>query len=139
MTVMTPSMRRSHIAKAGPRVLFVDDDQVIRDLAMRGLHRLGVELTLASNVHEAKEMISHVAGQWDVIVVDVRSPVPEGIEFIRWFRTNSADDQTRIVAYTADSELMDEVVLAGANAVLLKPLQWREFVRQLQLQSCVLA
>ena len=140
MTVTTSLHRNRETQQVdAPQVLFIEDDRVLRSLVEAGLKKLNYRVTVASDGYEAQQLVLRYGSKWDVIVTDIRMPTMDGLEFISWFREFQSDQSTPILACTADNTASKPAREAGANGVHLKPIQWKEFVRQIQFQVCGVA
>ncbi len=102
------------------RLLVVEDDTVVRMLFGMQLER--VEVLEATRVHEAPGIVE--TSRPDAILVDQRLPDGDGLDLVRLLRIFRASRATPIVLMTAghDEELRAEVLAAGADDYLAKPL-----------------
>lgn len=101
-----------------PRVLVVDDHDQLRASICRMLRgRLDV-VGEASNGFEAVEMAREIHP--DLVLMDVRMPVMDGIEATRLIHAEMPD--VRIVGHSAfhERELVEEMIDAGAECYLVK-------------------
>ncbi len=113
-------------AKAGPRILVVDDSSANQQLLTSQLKALGLASEVASNgqIALAKWEIQHYA----LIFADCTMPVMNGIEMTRRIRAMERNDgrgqaPARIIAITGSpEEYRVECIKAGMNEVLGKPL-----------------
>ena len=64
------------------RVLLVDDDLLLRDLASRMLERIGHDVVVAASGAEALELLGSSAATVSVLVTDLTMPVMNGMELI---------------------------------------------------------
>ena len=116
------------------RVLVVDDDAVVRELASLCLERARFAVSLAQDGAEAVRRVE--SGPVDVIVVDLMMPAMDGLRFVQWLR-GEAKDETPVVVLTAaaDQQLERRVLDAGANRVLyFDLLQNGRFIKPLERQ-----
>jgi signal transduction histidine kinase/CheY-like chemotaxis protein len=104
-----------------PRVLVVDDRTVSRQLLVRLLKPIGFSLREAANGQEAVELWQ--AFQPDLVWMDLRMPVMDGIEATRQIRALPGGRETRIVALTASRFEEDRaaVLAAGFDGFLHRP------------------
>lgn len=65
---------------ATPRVLFVDDEALVRKAFRRSMRRMGMSVTLAEDPHAAIAMWNE--GGFDVLVTDLNMPGMTGLELI---------------------------------------------------------
>jgi two-component system OmpR family response regulator len=63
------------------RVLVVEDDRTVGQFVLRGLEQQGMQVELAGDGREALERAT--AGEFDLIVLDLRLPLIPGIEVLR--------------------------------------------------------
>ena len=61
------------------RILFVDDENVVRAFARVALTKAGVEVSVASDGANALQAIQDLAGDIDLLVTDIRMPNMDGI------------------------------------------------------------
>ena len=71
----------------------------------------------------------------DLIIVDWRMPVMDGITFIKTVRENKAYQDLPIIMVTTeiDSPLVEEAVEAGANEYVMKPFSEDVLLRKLTI------
>ncbi len=103
-------------------VLVVDDVLMNREIAKSFLHAAGFRVTC---VESGAEAIAEVAiKDFDVVLMDVRMPVMDGLEATRRIRVlDGARGQVPVVALTAQvfAEQIAECHKAGMNSHLAKP------------------
>ncbi len=106
------------------RVLLVEDNAINRKVASRMLHKLGIEPAVAENGREAVEAL--LAGNYDLVLMDVQMPEMDGMEATRRIRGLSLRNQPRIVAMTANAVEGDrEACLeAGMDDYVAKPVRF---------------
>jgi CheY-like chemotaxis protein len=108
------------------RILIVEDQPENRLLLKRLLEPLGFELREAVNGQEAVSLFD----QWlpDLIWMDIRMPVMDGLEAVRRIRATQAGAQTKIVALTAHAleEERRPVMAAGCDDFVRKPFREQE-------------
>ncbi len=102
------------------RVLFVDDDDGIREAMQDVIPTMGHTLATAANGKEALEAIA--AGSFDVVVSDYHMPVMDGLEMLRRIKKDNPDLPVIMVFAARDDSDARGVRDAGAFAVLPKPV-----------------
>jgi CheY-like chemotaxis protein len=120
------------------RLLIVEDQPENRLLLRRLLEPLGFELREAVNGQEAVALFE----QWhpDLIWMDIRMPVMDGLEAVRRIRANQAGTETKIIALTAHAldEESKPILAAGCDDLVRKPFRESEIfdalVRHLRLK-----
>ncbi|QOY85833.1 response regulator [Paludibaculum fermentans] len=106
------------------RVLVVEDNTVNQRLVRRMLERLGCEVDVAGDGHEALRKAQSFT--FDLILMDWRLPGMDGLETTRLLRQSQvADHQVPIVALTANAMHGDreQCLQAGMSDYLAKPIQ----------------
>jgi response regulator RpfG family c-di-GMP phosphodiesterase len=101
------------------RILLVDDDASLRALLRTTFEAVDVELDEAANAAAAAEAIER--GRPDVIVLDVRLPGMDGLEFCRALKKKSSTRDIGIVLLSGDGGTRAEARAAGADAFIRKP------------------
>ena len=111
----------------GKRVLLVEDNNINSEIAMHLLENKGMIVSCAANGEEGlRAFCDSREGWFDVILMDIRMPVMNGLEAAAAIRAlPRADAKTvRIIAMTAnayDSDV-ENCIRAGMNAHISKPL-----------------
>ena len=108
------------------RLLIAEDQPENRLLLRKLLDPLGFELREAVNGQEAVALFE----QWhpDLIWMDIRMPVMDGLEAVRRIRATKAGADTKIIALTAHA-LEDErrpIMAAGCDDLVRKPFREQE-------------
>lgn len=121
------------IGYRGPRqsVLIVDDMPENRAMLAEMLNDLGFETRQAANGRDGLEQA--VAAQPDLVLMDVRMPVMDGLEAMRRIRDVPALKSVPIIAVSAGvaPEEQARSLAAGANGFLTKPLQQDDLIRMI--------
>lgn len=112
----------------GRRVLLVEDNEINTFVARRILETRGILVEHAENGKEAVEAFAaSPKDYYDVIVMDIRMPVMNGLEATTTIRRMNRRDAGRIpiIAMTANAydEDMQQSLDAGMNAHLAKPIE----------------
>ncbi|MEG5059748.1 PAS domain S-box protein [Microcoleus sp. A2-C5] len=115
------------------KVLIVEDDQLNRDLLCRMLQRLGFEIAEAKNGEEC--LWKAVMFQPDVILMDLRMPVMDGLETARRLRKLPEFKNVVLIALSASvfEATQQESILAGCDDFLPKPIEVNQFLEQLRV------
>ena len=111
-------------ARAGKRVLVVEDNAVNRKMATMLLQKAGVEFEVATNGEEGVARFRKEC--FDLILMDCQMPVMDGFEATRRIRAAEAQDErphTPIVALTANTMEGDRetCLAAGMDGFIGKP------------------
>ncbi len=113
----------------GLKALVAEDNQVNQLVVRKLLKKVGIAIEIANNGQEAVDMLA--AGTYDLIFMDVRMPIMNGMEATMAIRTGElVQKDIPIVALTADASAEDakNCLLAGMNAHLRKPLKLEELI-----------
>ena len=114
--------------KEHARVLVVDDNAVIRKIAIMNLRRFGIEAEVAVNGREAVEKVANK--KYDLILMDVAMPELNGLRATELIRIDEADgERTPIVGVTA-SETRDRCMAAGMDDYIIKPPDYERILRK---------
>ena len=112
------------------RVLIVEDDPELAGLLRDGLREHRIDPTVATTFAAGQARAQ--AGDYDVIILDVRLPGGTGFDLCAQLRRNAVD--TPVLMLTALDAVDDRVrgLTAGADDYLTKPFAFRELVARLQ-------
>ncbi|MBE9183710.1 PAS domain S-box protein [Microcoleus sp. LEGE 07076] len=115
------------------KVLIVDDNQLNRGLLCRLLGRLGFEIAEASNGQEC--LYKAVEFKPDVILMDLRMPVMDGLETARRLRQLPEFKDIVLIALSASvfESAQQESLLAGCNDFVAKPIEANHFLERLRV------
>ena len=113
------------------RVLVADDRPENRDILKQMLRFPRVEVATVENGQAAVEHLR--ASPVDVVLMDVRMPVMNGIEATRAIRRDTAISKVKIIAISASvfENQRKQIRSAGCDDFLGKPLQATELYRSL--------
>ena len=108
-------------------VIIAEDDPMVREINSRFLERVeGFVLYKAvSNINDVKELIS--TKKPDLILLDVYLPKENGIDLLKWIRTQEIDID--IILITADKSIkrIQEAFRYGVVDYLIKPFSFKRF------------
>ena len=119
---------RDGVAK--PRVLLVEDDRELAGMLGELLADEGYETEAAHDGQRGLHL--GLTGHYDVMVIDRRLPVLDGLELLRRLRARAVT--TRVLVLSALGELADRVggLDAGADDYLVKPFETEELLARLR-------
>ncbi len=103
-----------------PRVLVVDDDTAVLFGLTHYLDRIGFEPTQAQSLAEARQHIHE--HQFDIIMLDMRLPDGDGLEWIPNLREMLPDVAIVVITGYGDIPLAVEAMRRGADHFLTKPV-----------------
>jgi DNA-binding NtrC family response regulator len=106
-----------------PRLLLVDDDEMVRNTLRTALRRAGHEVAVARNGREALRRVER-DDAYDLVITDILMPEMEGIETI--LALKRLDPGSKVIAIsgggrTGNVEFLKMAQRLGAVATLCKP------------------
>jgi signal transduction histidine kinase len=130
-------------AGGGETVLLVEDEQVVRELAVVSLREKGYAVVEAVNGEEGLRMARQHDGKIDLVLTDVVMPVMGGKEMADVLRTSHPDTKVLFTSGYADNALMHQGVLPPGISFLQKPYltatltrKVREVLDERLVQNC---
>lgn len=112
------------------KLLMLEDDERLRSVVMRGLHRSGHTVDVAGTLEEARWFLSETTH--DVLILDVMLPDGDGFGLCRELR--AAGDWSPVLMLTARDAVADRVrgLDVGADDYLVKPFAFAELEARLR-------
>jgi DNA-binding NarL/FixJ family response regulator len=102
------------------RVLLVDDQELVRT-GLRGILRPQFGFEIAGELPDGSRVTETVAAlSPDVVLMDVRMPVVDGVEATRELRRQPASPPVLALTTFDDDEVLAAVLRAGATGFILK-------------------
>ncbi len=114
------------------RLLFVDDDPILREFAIVHLSTDQAKIKVAGDGLEALDQLQ--GEPFDLILLDLEMPRMDGFEALRRMRADPATQSTPVIVVTGreDVAAIDRAFLAGATSFVVKPINWRLLSYQIQ-------
>lgn len=108
-------------------VMIIEDDPMVREINSKFLKRIdGFHLYKAvGNLTEAKKFV--VAKKPDLILLDVFLPKENGIDFLKWLRSEEIDIDVVLITADKTIERVQEAFRYGAVDYLIKPFNFNRF------------
>lgn len=118
-------------------ILIAEDNLVNQKVARRMLKKLGYSSEIVANGLEAVEILHR--RKFDLVFMDMRMPVMDGLEATRRIREKFSSDQLKIIAMTANAMKGDreECLEAGMDDYVSKPVKI-EMIREAILRTFAL-
>lgn len=115
------------------KILIIDDDQDFRDYAREALQVFAnYELKEAEDGMKGALLL----GAWrpDLVILDLRMPNMNGVEFCKSLRENYPDADVKVLVASAhlSDEVRTELTSLGVDIVLEKPVRLERFVAAAQ-------
>lgn len=112
------------------RVLLVDDEKLFLETTSRALASRGCDVVCASSAPQAME---HLESRFfDTLVLDIRMPGMDGLEFLRKLAHDRPTQQVVMVTGNATVPMAVEAMKLGAFDFLLKPCKIDDLMRILE-------
>lgn len=113
---------------SGKHILLVDDHPLNREIAKKLLVKQGAEVDLSVDGKQAVETVdSSEDGYYDMVLMDIRMPVMNGLEASKAIRALKRGDAKKVPIVAMTANAFDEDVKmsmdAGMNAHLAKPIE----------------
>lgn len=102
------------------QVLIIEDEQLLNEAYARVLSAANIALLRAYNGKEALEILK--TEKPDIILLDLRMPVMDGIEFLKELKPKENMPHTKIIVFSNydDQHEIDEAFGLGAMHYMLK-------------------
>ena len=104
-------------------ILTVDDSSSVRQMVSFVLKDAGYQVTEAEDGQDAVNKMSETS--IDMLITDLNMPIMNGVELIRWARSNGPHKYIPVIMLTTESQ--DEKKLegkaAGATGWIVKPFK----------------
>jgi len=110
----------------GKRILVVDDEHAIREIAAIALTDAGYQVETAEDGASAWEALG--AGRYDLVITDNRMPKVSGVELVKKLRTESVRIPVIMATATAPPELLNQDPKFQISGLLLKPFSIKELL-----------
>ncbi len=114
------------------RILFVDDDPILRAFAQVNLATPTTEVDLAADGAAALESLK--TGRYDLVLLDLEMPGIDGFEVLTRIRSDPSLKDLAVIVQTGreDVEAIDRCFHLGATSFVMKPLNWRLLAYQIR-------
>jgi PAS domain S-box-containing protein len=135
-SIFFPSVEKDVIEESEPadklpvgneKILFIDDEQSIVNIARQRLERLGYEVDTEMSPIEALELFRSKPDQFDLVITDLTMPKMTGDKLVKEILNIRPD--IPIILCTGFSEKIDEkkATAIGAADYIEKPIDQRDF------------
>ncbi len=115
----------------GHKFLLVEDDPINQEVALAVLDAMGIHVDVAHNGEEGFH--KYMEQDYDLILMDMRMPVMDGLTATRKIRSSGKHDAQSIPILAMTANAMDEdrqeSLNAGLNAHISKPIDMEELKR----------
>ena len=130
---LLPLVEDPEVLSHGIKILIVDDQPKIVESIKIFLEKTdpNFHVTGATSGFEAGQLV--FSFKPDVIILDLIMPDVDGFAVCRNIKSNSLTKNTKIIAVTGypTEENRKKIKLAGADAIFVKPLDYRELLKKI--------
>jgi len=113
--------------KIGSHILVIDDNDAFRDLLREVLTDRGFKISEAANGEDALQMMDKEF--YDMAIVDLEMPRLNGLEFTKRVKARSPRFPVVMVTAYASFYQPSEILAAGVDAFLQKPVPMDKLVK----------
>ena len=113
------------------KILIVEDDLAISKLYEKILETLGFQTIRANNGKEAVDLYKSLSNKPDIILMDHRMPVKNGIEASK--EILEIDNQSKIIFLSADSSVENDALSIGAKKFVKKPFSIKDLIQNIEI------
>ncbi len=107
------------------RILFVDDEPVLLEMARQMLERLGYHVVTTNGSFEALELFREEADRFDLVITDMTMPKMTGIELARELLNTRPNIPIILCSGSIDQALKGKAQAAGIREFMAKPISVR--------------
>lgn len=105
------------------RIIFIDDDPGIQDIARLVFEKAGYE------IHVLSSGVSLFAGTFevpDIIILDKRLPEMDGLDICRRLKASKETNKIPVIILSANPDIQSMAMASGADEVIEKPFTLKE-------------
>lgn len=125
---MDANIPSSPSAAARLRILWADDDEIVRRLGRAILSTVGCEVTSVRDGEEAVAQLAAHPGAWDVLVTDHEMPRIDGLTLVQRLPRLRFTGRVVVVSGSIDDSLAVSYRECGVSTILAKPFSTHELV-----------
>lgn len=129
---VAPAPHFFYVMDQPARVLFADDDPILREFAQVHLATDGGDILTAQDGLDCLEVLEREPV--DVLLLDLQMPKLDGFDVLRRLRADERFARLPVIVVTGreDVAAIDRAFESGATSFLVKPINWRLLTYQLR-------
>ncbi|WP_084327378.1 hybrid sensor histidine kinase/response regulator [Salinarimonas rosea] len=122
-----------YVFESPTRILVVDDDPIMREIAVGHLDHPGGEIVTAADGEEALAILQRDA-RFDIVLCDLEMPRMNGFALLAEMRRDPRMQNLPVVVITSRDDVfaVDRAYEVGATSFVAKPVNWRLLGYQLR-------
>jgi PAS domain S-box-containing protein len=106
--------KQLNISGNGRKILLLEDDIMVREIAREILESRGFNVTTAESMSEARQTFTESQGDFDLVMSDVILPDGNGLHFIEWVLEQAPEMPVLLASgYIDESSHVDEIRKRG--------------------------
>ena len=109
-------------------ILYIDDDQMSRELIGDFLRENGYSVLLAENGEEGLNLFARYAP--DLVLLDLRMPHMDGLEVLKHLRSRDNDLPVLVISGVGDMEDVIQAIRTGATNYVVKSLENLDILKE---------
>ncbi|MBP7865558.1 MAG: response regulator [Acidobacteria bacterium] len=110
------------------RILVVDDEEMIRELARDFLLEIGCEVECAGNGREALEIVNNPANTYNLVLLDVMMPGMDGVEVLEAIHRDHPDLKIILMSAFANEKRLNQATSRKNVGFLQKPYRMADLI-----------
>ena len=111
--------------------LVVDDEDLVLNLEVSMLQRIGIKALKARNSAEACQLFKDEKDNIELVVLDMVMPDEDGATTYRLLKGINPDFKVLVSTGYGRDEKVEEILADGQNDVILKPFKFDEFTNKI--------
>lgn len=121
-----------YVLEDDARLLFVDDDPILREFAQVNLASPSTYIDVAGGGEEGLRLMARQ--RYDLVLLDLEMPGMDGFTVLERMREDAVLRHVPVVVQTGreDVEAIDRCFHLGAASFVMKPLNWRLLTYQIR-------
>lgn len=121
-----------------PKLLLVDDEELVRDLGRTMIEHIGYDVVAASDGREAVSIFERRADEFDGVILDLSMPNMNGFAAFNEIRRRRPNTRVILSSGYTEQEATQQFIGRGLSAFLQKPYDLQSLKDTLSdvLQSC---
>lgn len=108
------------------RILVIDDEEIVRNIAAKMLTRIGYEVDIMSDGNEAVDYYREHYKEIDLVIVDMMMPRMDGRECFRTLKSINPDVRAILASGYSHNQTVQEIMDEGLIGFIGKPFDFQQ-------------